>query len=87
MQMQVDWMNAVKIKIKIVAGNICQILMVFGGFGKRGVDGKILSINYAKNNQKFFRNLFGMQLAVIEAIRSVKGLKNLHLNLVKEIIM
>ena len=74
---KVDWIDAVKIKdqdsCRKYLSNFNGIL-VPGGFGKRGVDGKILSINYAKNNQKPFLGIcFGMQLAVIEAIRSVKG--------------
>ena len=74
---KVDWIDSVKIKdqdsCRKYLSNFNGIL-VPGGFGKRGVDGKILSINYAKNNQKPFLGIcFGMQLAVIEAIRSVKG--------------
>ncbi len=74
---KVDWIDAVKIKdqdsCRKYLSNFNGIL-VPGGFGKRGVDGKILSINYAKNNEKPFLGIcFGMQLAVIEAIRSVKG--------------
>ena len=74
---KVDWIDSVKIKdqdsCRKFLSNFNGIL-VPGGFGKRGVDGKILSINYAKNNQKPFLGIcFGMQLAVIEAIRSVKG--------------
>ena len=38
-------------------------ILVPGVLEKRGVDGKILSINYAKNNQKPFLGIcFGMQL-------------------------
>ena len=74
---KVDWIDAVKIRdeesCKRYLSNFNGIL-VPGGFGKRGVEGKILSINYAKNKQKPFLGIcFGMQLAVIEAIRSVKG--------------
>ena len=41
--------------------------MVPGGFGERGVEGKILAIRYARENQiPFFGICLGMQLAVIE---------------------
>ena len=49
-------------------------VLVPGGFGKRGVDGKINSIKFAKENKIPFLGIcFGMQLAVIEAIRNIKG--------------
>ena len=74
---KVDWIDAVKLKDKDSCSKYLSNfngILVPGGFGKRGVDGKILSINYARNNQKPFLGIcFGMQLAVIEAIRSVKG--------------
>ncbi len=74
---KVDWIDAVKLKDKDSCRKYLSNfngILVPGGFGKRGVDGKILSINYARNNQKPFLGIcFGMQLAVIEAIRSVKG--------------
>ena len=48
-----------------------------GGFGKRGVEGKINAISYAKKNLKPFLGIcFGMQLAVIEAMRNLEGYEN-----------
>lgn len=54
-------------------------IIVPGGFGNRGVEGKILAINYARNNNIPFLGLcYGLQLAVIEFARNVCGLKDVH---------
>ena len=54
-------------------------IIVPGGFGKRGVEGKILAINYVRNNNIPFLGLcYGLQLAVIEFARNVCGLKDAH---------
>ncbi|KAJ8756263.1 hypothetical protein K2173_025075 [Erythroxylum novogranatense] len=50
-------------------------ILVPGGFGDRGVQGKILAAKYARENQKPFLGIcLGMQIAVIEVARSVLGL-------------
>ena len=47
-------------------------ILVPGGFGERGSEGKILSIKYAReNNIPFLGICFGMQMAVIEAARNL----------------
>lgn len=54
-------------------------IIVPGGFGKRGVEGKILAINYVRNNNIPFLGLcYGLQLATIEFARNVCGLKDAH---------
>ena len=51
--------------------------MVPGGFGKRGISGKISSIKFAReNNIPFLGICFGMQLAVIEYAQNVINIKN-----------
>jgi CTP synthase len=51
-------------------------ILVPGGFGDRGVEGKISAIRYARENGvPFFGICLGMQLAVIEFARNVCGLK------------
>ncbi len=56
-----------------------QGILVPGGFGERGVDGKIYSIRYARENKiPFFGLCLGMQLAVIEFAKNVCGMKNAH---------
>ncbi len=52
-------------------------ILVPGGFGERGVLGKIAAINYARTNKKPYLGIcFGMQLAVIEYARNVLGIKD-----------
>jgi len=51
-------------------------ILVPGGFGERGTEGKITSIQYAREqNIPFFGICLGMQLAVVEYARHVLGLK------------
>ena len=52
-------------------------VLIPGGFGKRGTEGKIAAIKYARlNNIPFFGICFGMQMAVIEAARNLLNIKN-----------
>ncbi|AGF49147.1 CTP synthase [Candidatus Kinetoplastidibacterium galati] len=52
-------------------------ILVPGGFGNRGIEGKIMAINYARENKIPFLGIcLGMQLAVVEFARNVAGLKN-----------
>lgn len=52
-------------------------ILVPGGFGTRGVDGKLLAIQYARENKiPYFGICFGMQLAAIEFAKNVCGLKD-----------
>lgn len=54
-------------------------ILIPGGFGIRGVEGKIKAIQYAREKQRpFFGICLGMQLAVIEYARNVVGWKDAH---------
>lgn len=54
-------------------------ILVPGGFGERGVEGKIKVIQYARENKiPYFGLCYGMQLAVIEFARHELGLKDAH---------
>ena len=56
-----------------------QGILVPGGFGNRGIEGKIETIRHARENKiPFFGICLGMQLAVIEFARTVCGLKEAH---------
>ena len=49
-------------------------ILVPGGFGSRGIEGKIAAINYARTNKiPFFGICLGMQLACVEFARNVLG--------------
>src|SRR5919107_405578 len=54
-------------------------ILVPGGFGKRGVEGKIRAIRYARENRVPYLGIcLGMQLAVIEYARHIAGLDGAH---------
>ena len=54
-------------------------LLVAPGFGHRGIEGKIVAVEYArKKGLPFFGICLGMQMAVIEFARNVLGLKDAH---------
>ena len=59
-------------KLKNVSG-----ILIPGGFGKRGTEGKIAAINFARKNKIPFLGIcFGMQMAVIEFARNQLNIKN-----------
>lgn len=54
-------------------------VIVPGGYGSRGVDGKISAIKYLRENKIPFLGLcYGMQLATVEFARNVAGMENAH---------
>ncbi len=54
-------------------------ILVPGGFGSRGIEGKIAAARYAReNNVPYFGICLGLQIAVIEYARNVLGLKAAH---------
>ncbi len=59
-------------KLKNISG-----ILIPGGFGKRGTDGKIAAIKYARNNKiPFFGICYGMQMAIIEFAKNKLKIKN-----------
>jgi CTP synthase len=77
---QVKWIQAEKLEhdglseLKDVDGIIVPI-----GWGPRGVEGKIVAVNYARINKIPYLGLcYGMQLAVVEYARNVLGLTGAH---------
>ena len=63
--------SEIKNKLKNVSG-----ILIPGGFGKRGTEGKIAAINYARKNKiPFFGICFGMQMAIIEFARNRLNIK------------
>jgi CTP synthase len=54
-------------------------ILVPGGFGERGVEGKVATVRYAReNNVPYLGICLGMQAAVIEYARNVVGLEGAH---------
>lgn len=74
---EIKWISSSSVtdeSAKEVFGD-CDGILVPGGFGSRGIDGKIAAIKYARmNNIPFFGLCLGMQLSVIEFARNVCGL-------------
>ena len=64
--------NNIRKKLKNISG-----ILIPGGFGKRGTEGKIACIKYAREKKIPFLGIcFGMQMAVIEFARNVLNIKN-----------
>lgn len=54
----------------------CDGILIPGGFGERGIEGKIEMVKYARENKvPYFGICLGMQMAVIEYARNVAGLR------------
>lgn len=77
----IKWINSEDVN----EGNVKEILhdvdgiLVPGGFGDRGIEGKILATQYARENKIPFLGIcLGMQLASIEYARNVLGYKDAH---------
>ena len=76
----IDWINAEKFeesKENLKDLEKYDALIVPGGFGSRGIEGKLKAIQFARENKIPYLGLcYGMQLMVIEYARNVVGLKN-----------
>jgi len=78
-KVNISYLNAEELTAKNIAGQMKGLdgILVPGGFGERGVEGKILAIQYAREHDiPFFGICLGMQLASIEFARNVCGIKN-----------
>jgi len=80
-QVRIRWVNAEDVETKgpdAMLGGV-QGLLVPGGFGERGIEGKIAAIGYARQHGIPFLGIcLGLQCAVIEFARSVAGLEDAH---------
>jgi CTP synthase len=77
----VDYIHSEDITEKNVAERLNGLngILVAPGFGSRGIDGKILTVRYAReNNIPFFGICLGMQCAVIEFARDILNLPDAH---------
>lgn len=79
-QPKVSWLNSEeyeKDKSKLEELKNYNGIIIPGGFGARGVEGKILAIEYCRKNKiPCFGLCYGLQLMVVEFARNVCGLKN-----------
>jgi len=78
-KVNVEWVDAEVFDTEDVANHLegFHAILVPGGFGERGTEGKIKAAQYARENKiPYFGICLGMQMAVIEAARNVAGLKS-----------
>jgi len=80
-KVNIHWIHSEKLTEKNITDKLkdLQGILVAPGFGHRGIEGKILSITYAReNNIPFLGICLGMQCAVIEFARNVLNFKDAH---------
>lgn len=80
-KVKIDWIQSEDITEENVREYLKEAdgILVPGGFGDRGVEGKITTIKYARENKiPFFGICLGMQLAAVEFARNVCGLTGAH---------
>ena len=76
-KVQIDYVNAEELESQDVAEVLkdADAILVPGGFGERGTEGKMKAIQFARENKVPFLGIcLGMQLAVIEYARNVAGI-------------
>ena len=76
-KIKISWVDSTTISNENVADIFADIdgIIVPGGFGERGIEGKILSAKYARENEiPYFGICLGMQIAAIEYARNVAGI-------------
>ena len=74
---KIDWVDAGKVEKNPEILRGYQGIIVPGGFGSRDIEGKIITIKYAReNNIPYFGLCYGMQLATVEFARNVLGYKD-----------
>ncbi|MEO8759471.1 MAG: CTP synthase, partial [Bacteroidia bacterium] len=80
-KVNIEWIHSENLTEENIAEKLKGLkgVLVAPGFGSRGIEGKILTIKYAReNNIPFLGICLGMQCAVIEFARNVIGLKDAH---------
>ena len=80
-KVDVRWVDSETVTEENAAGLLagCAGVLVPGGFGSRGVEGKISAIRYARENKVPFLGIcLGMQMAVVELARNKAGLAGAH---------
>jgi CTP synthase len=86
-KVNIDWIHSEQINNSNAEEKLGHLdgILVAPGFGSRGIDGKLIAINYARTkNVPFFGICLGMQCAVVEFARNVLGLKDAHSSEIKE---
>lgn len=77
----IHWINSEQLTPETIADELANVdgIVVPGGFGSRGIDGKIEAIRFAREQEMPFLGIgLGMQLAAVEFARNVLGLSDAH---------
>lgn len=80
-EVNIKWINSTELNEKNIKEELKDIdgILVPGGFGCRGIEGKIIAAKYARENKiPYFGICLGMQIAVIEYARNVLKLEGAH---------
>ncbi len=86
-KVEVKWINSENITSENIEEQLADVqgIVVPGGFGNRGIDGKICAIKYAReHNLPFLGICLGMQLALIEYAKDVLGIEDANSSEFKE---
>lgn len=78
---EIEWLNAKEIEKTGDASMLAAFdgIIVPGGFGETGIEGKILAARYARENKiPYFGLCYGMHMLVIEYARTIVGLEGAH---------
>ncbi|NDL67376.1 CTP synthase [Anaerotalea alkaliphila] len=78
---EIRWVNSEEVEHSDLSRTFAGVdgILVPGGFGDRGVEGKLRAVQYARENKVPFLGIcLGMQCAVIEYARNVLGLTDAH---------
>lgn len=78
-RIDIKWIDSSLLDSNNIDSELCDIdaVLIPGGFGERGIEGKILATKYARvNNIPFLGICLGMQLAIIEFCRNVLNMKD-----------
>ena len=78
-KVNLEWMDAQVFEREDAAAYLEKVngILVPGGFGARGAEGKIAAANFARTrNVPYFGICFGMQMAVLEAARNMAGIRD-----------
>ncbi len=80
-KVKIKWVDSERLEhedVNEILGDVSAVL-VPGGFGQRGTDGKIAAVKYAREHKLPFLGIcYGMQMSVIETMQNVVGIKNAY---------
>ncbi len=86
MRVNVNWIDSEIFESEDAVNHLESVhgILVPGGFGERGAEGKVAAVTFARERRiPYFGICFGMQMAVIEAMRNLAGVNECGLQRVR----